>query len=124
MRTLLASINTAMRIDETIGGNPVAALRVPSTKRREVAALDIEAWWRDVEEITPVRRDLHIAMMLSGARRSSLLQVRRDDVDLDRAVLMFRHMKKGGRMLFQMGKRLAERMRARVEAGLAVSNEW
>src|SRR3546814_8393328 len=85
MRTLRASINTAMRIDETIGGNPVAALRVPSTKRREVAALDLEAWWRDVEELTPVRRDLHIAMMLSGARRSSLLHVRRDDVDLDRA---------------------------------------
>src|SRR3546814_14485753 len=68
MRTLRASINTAMRIDETIGGNPVAALRVPSTKRREVAALDLEAWWRDVEEITQLRRDLHIAMMLSGAQ--------------------------------------------------------
>src|SRR3546814_18816760 len=77
MRTLRASINTAMRIDETIGGNPVAALSVPSTKRREVAARDLEAWWRDVEELTPVRRDLHIAMMMSGPRRSSLLQVRR-----------------------------------------------
>src|SRR3546814_5985727 len=85
MRTLRASINTAMRIDETIGGNPVAALRVPSTKRREVAALDLEAWWRDEEELTPVRHDLHIARMLSGACRSSLLQVRRDDVDLDRS---------------------------------------
>src|SRR3546814_8740757 len=73
-----------------------------------VAALDLEAWWRDVEELTPVRRDLHIAMMLSGARRSSLLQVRRDDVDLDRAVLTFRHMKTGGQMLFPMGTRLAE----------------
>src|SRR3546814_446438 len=124
MRTLRASINTAMRIDETIGGNPVAALRVPSTKRREVAALDLEAWWRDVEELTPVRRDLHIATMLSGARRSSLLQVRRDDVDLDRAVLTFRHMKTGGQMLFPMGTRLAERLRARMEADLPVGNEW
>src|SRR3546814_3255449 len=40
MRTLRAAINTAMRLDETIGGNPVAALRVPSTKRRQVDALD------------------------------------------------------------------------------------
>src|SRR3546814_15447568 len=63
-------------------------------------------------------------MMLSGARRSSLLQVRRDDVDLDRAVLTFRHMKTGGQMLFPMGTRLAERLRARMEADLPVGNDW
>src|SRR3546814_8485795 len=63
-------------------------------------------------------------MMLSGARRSSLLQVRRDDVDLDRAVLTFRHMTTGGQMLFPMGTRLAERLRARMEADLPVGNEW
>src|SRR3546814_18478610 len=63
-------------------------------------------------------------MMLSGARRSSLLQVRRDDVDLDRAVLTFRHMKTGGQMLFPMGTRLAERLRASMEADLPVGNEW
>src|SRR3546814_17617714 len=70
MRTLRASINTAMRIDETIGGNPFAALRVPSTKRREVAPLALEARWLDVEEITPVRSALHIAKKLYGAHSS------------------------------------------------------
>jgi integrase len=124
MRTLRASINTAMRIDETIGGNPVAALRVPSTKRREVDALDLKAWWPDVEELTPIRRDLHIAMMLTGARRSSLLQVRREDVDLDRGVLTFRHMKTGGQMLFPLGTRLTERLRARMEADLPLNSVW
>src|SRR3546814_16057428 len=63
-------------------------------------------------------------MILSGALRPSLLQVRRDDVDLDRAVLTFRHMKTGGQMLFPMGTRLAERLRARMEADLPVGNEW
>lgn len=124
MRTLRAAINTAMRLDETIGGNPVAALRVPSTKRRQVAALDLDGWWKDVEELAPIRRDLHIAMMLTGARRSSLLQVRRDDVDLERSILKFRHMKTGGQMLFPMGTKLTERLRARMEADAPLGSEW
>jgi integrase len=124
MRTLRATINTAMRIDETIGGNPVAALRVPSPKRREVNALDLTAWWPEVEKLTPIRRDLHVAMMSTGARRSSLLQVRRCDVDLDRGVLTFRHMKTGGQMLFPMGRRLIERLGTRMEADEPLNSPW
>jgi integrase len=124
MRTLRASINTAMRMDETIGGNPVAALRVPSPKRREVDELDLEAWWTEVQKLTPIRRDLHIATLLTGARRSSILQVRRDDVDLDRRVLRFRHMKTGGQMLFPMGARLTERLRDRLAADEPLNSPW
>jgi integrase len=124
MRTLRASINTAMRMDETIGGNPVAALRVPSPKRREVDELDMEAWWTEVQKLTPIRRDLHIATLLTGARRSSILQVRRDDVDLDRRVLRFRHMKIGGQMLFPMGARLTERLRDRLAADEPLNSPW
>jgi len=87
MRTLRAVINTAMRIDETLAGNPVAALHVPSTKRRKVAPLDLGRWWIEVGELTPTRRDLHVAMLLTGARRSSILQVKREDVDVERRVL-------------------------------------
>lgn len=105
MRTLRAAINTAMRLDETIEGNPVAALRVPVPKRREVDVLDLKSWWIDLEKLSPIRRDLHIAMMLTGARRSSLLQVRRDDVDLERGILTFRHMKVGGAMMFRWARR-------------------
>lgn len=124
MRTLRAAINTAMRMDETIGSNPVAALRVPSPKRREVDALDLAAWWAEVEKLTPIRRDLHVAMMMTGARRSSLLQVRRDDVDLDRGVIRFRHMKTGGQMLFPMGRWLAERLRSRMIADVPLNSPW
>lgn len=124
MRTLRASINTAMRIDETIGGNPVAALRVPSPKRREVDMLNLKEWWGDVEKLTPIRRDLHIAMMLTGARRSSLLQVKRDDVDLDRGVLTFRHMKTGGQMMFPMGTLLTQRIKERMEADVPLKSKW
>jgi integrase len=124
MRTLRAAINTAMRLDETIEGNPVAALRVPVPKRREVDVLDLKAWWVDVESLSPIRRDLHIAMMLTGARRSSLLQVRRDDVDLDRGILTFRHMKVGGAMMFPMGKALTARLKDRLAADVPLNSEW
>lgn len=124
MRTLRAAINTAMRLDETIGGNPVSALRIPVPKRREVDVLDLKAWWSDVEKLPANRRDLHIAMMLTGARRSSLLKVRREDVDVERAILTFRHMKVGGQMMFPMGKALAARLKDRLEADAPLGSEW
>lgn len=124
MRTLRAAINTAMRLDETIEGNPVAALRVPVPKRREVYVLDLKSWWVDVEKLSPIRRDLHIAMMLTGARRSSLLLVRRDDVDVERGILTFRHMKVGGQMMFPMGKVLTARLKDRLAADLPLNSEW
>jgi integrase len=124
MRTLRATVNTAMRIDETIGGNPVAALRIPTPKRREVDALDLKAWWVKVEKLPPTRRDLHIAFMLTGARRTSLLNVRRDDVDFEKGVLTFRHMKVGGAMMFPMGPHLAARLKARIAEDEPLASEW
>lgn len=124
MRTLRAVINTAMRMDETITANPVSALRIPNPKRREVDGLDIAAWWRASEDLSPIRRDLHRAMLLTGARRSSILQVRRADVDLERSVLTFNHMKTGGRMLFPMGAWLAAMIRDRLACDEPLNNPW
>lgn len=124
MRTLRAVINTAMRMDETITANPVSALRIPNPKRREVDGLDLAAWWRASEDLSPIRRDLHRAMLLTGARRSSILQVRRADVDLERNVLTFNHMKTGGRMLFPMGTWLAAMIRDRLAADEPLNNPW
>lgn len=118
MRTLRAVVNTAMRIDETLVGNPVAALHVPATKRRKVAQLDLSDWWVRVMALSPARRDLHVAMLLTGARRSSILQVRCDDVDVAKRVLTLTHMKTSDEPLqLPMGDRLtrilAERMASR-----------
>ena len=124
MRTLRAAINTAMRMDETIGSNPVAALRVPSPKRREVAPLDLAVWWPAVGRLSPIRRDLHVAMMLTGARRSSIAQVRRSDVDVEKGVLTFRHMKTGGQMLFPMGWRLSASLSHRLAADEPLNSPW
>lgn len=124
MRTLRAVINTAMRLDETITANPVCALRIPNPKRREVESLDLASWWELTEELPPIRRDVHRAMLLTGARRSSILQVRRADVDLERNILTFNHMKTGGRMLFPMGKWLAGMIKARLDHDVPLGNPW
>lgn len=124
IRTLRALINTAMRLDETIKSNPVAALRVPMTNRRQVGKLDLAAWWKETERCGPIRRDLHRAMMLTGARRSSILQVRREDVDLERNVLRFRHMKTGGEMLFPLGSRLRAILEQRLKDDEPLNSPW
>lgn len=125
MRTLRAVINTAMRIDETLEGNPVAALRVPTTKRRKVAPLDIAAWWDQVMELNPIRRDLHVAMLLTGARRSSILPVKREDVDLDRKTITFTHMKTSDEpLILPIGDRLARILKDRMKIDEPLNSEW
>lgn len=124
MRTLRAIINTAMRMDETIPANPVAALRVPTNRRRQVEPLDLGDWWERVDRLPSMRRDLHLFMLLTGARRSSVLNVKREDVDIEGLVLRFRHMKVGGQMLFPMGERLTEMLASRMIDDEPFASEW
>lgn len=125
MRTLRAVINTAMRIDETITANPVAALRVPATKRRKVAPMDLKDWWAKVIKLPPARRDLHVTMMLTGARRSSILNVRREDVDLTRETVTLTHMKTSDEPLtLPIGWRLARILGARMQTDRPLDSEW
>ena len=81
--------DTARRIDETIGANPCDALRIPAPPKRQVEMLDIARWWIETEKLSPALRDLHRAMLLTGARRSSILNIRREDVDLEANTLRF-----------------------------------
>jgi integrase len=120
MRVLRALINTARRVDETINSNPCSSLRIPAPPKRHVKMLDIARWWNETDKLTPMRRDLHRAMLLTGARRSSILSVKRTDVDLERAVLTFRHMKIGGPMMLPMGHRLTEILRTRLAADIVL----
>lgn len=125
MRTLRAVVNTAMRIDETLTGNPVAALYVPSNRRRKVSPLDIADWWERVAALRPNRRDLHVAMLLTGARRSSVLQIKREDLDLERRVLTLTHMKTSDEpMKLPIGWRLARILEARLAADEPLGSEW
>jgi site-specific recombinase XerD len=67
MRTLRAVVNTAMRLDETITDNPVAAIRIPTNNRRKVDPLDIPLFFDEIDKLNPIRRDLYMVMLLTGA---------------------------------------------------------
>lgn len=124
MRTLRAIINTAMRIDETITSNPMVAVRIPVPKARQVAEIDYALWWSRCETMSPVRRDLHRTMMLTGARKTTLLLLGRSDIDLEIGVLRFRHMKVGGEMLYPMGDYLRGMLRARMTTDEPLRSDW
>lgn len=124
MRTLRAIINTAMRHDETITANPVDAIRVPATPKRKVDELDVAAFWATTEAMSPMMRDLQRAFLLTGARRTSLLTVRRADFDPERGVIRFAHMKTGGDLLFPTGRWLTATLRARMEEDAPLASEW
>jgi integrase len=124
MRVFRALINTAMRVDETISSNPCNALRIPAPPKRQVGMLDLAAWWQETQTLSPIRRDLHRAMLLTGGRRSSILQVRREDVNLGAKTLTFTHMKIGGAMTLPMGERLCDMIKARLDEDLPLNSPW
>ncbi|GAA5071331.1 integrase family protein [Roseibacterium beibuensis] len=124
MRSLRALVNTAMRLDETIKRNPVEAVRVPQPKRRRVGELDVGEFWLRTGDMAPCARDLARAFLLTGARRSTLLSIRREDVDLERGVLRFGHMKTMEEWAFPMGPHLTRMVAERMEADVPLCSEW
>lgn len=124
MRTVRAIINTARRHDETIEGNPVDAIRVPATARRQVDELDVADFWGQTEKSSDVMRDLHRTFLLTGARRSSLLGVKRTEFDPERAILTFTHMKVGEAWSFPTGRWLTETLKSRLDNDEPLASEW
>jgi integrase len=64
-------------------------------------------------------------MLLTGARRASIVPVRREEVDLAAGVITFVHMKTSDDpMLLPLGRRLALILSARMEADAPLSSPW
>jgi len=74
--------------------------------------------------MSPIRRDLHRTMMMTGARKTTLMLIQRADVDLERRVLRFRHMKVGGEMLYPMGEHLAAMLKRRLCLDYPLGSAW
>ena len=104
--------------------NPVDAIRVPATPKRKVDELDLAGFWATTEAMSGVMRDLQRAFLLTGARRTSLLNVRRADFDAERGVITFRHMKVGGAWSFPTGRWLTALLIARMEEDAPLASEW
>jgi hypothetical protein len=124
MRTLRALVNEARRLDLTIHDNPVSAIRVPPPGRREVGEIDLKDWWKRTAALSPVRRDLHRALLFTGARRRSLLLCERSDVSLDDGTLNLRHMKSSGPMLLPLSDYLVELLRGRLDEDVPMASRW
>ncbi len=124
MRTMRAVINTARRLDETLGSNPVEAVRFPAPKSRKVAPIDLASWWEKTSTLNPIRRDLHRAMMLTGARKTSLLSMETKDIDVKSCIINFRHMKTHGELLFPAGPYLTQMLKERLLEDEPFRSRW
>ena len=124
MRTLRTLLNTAKRLDETIKENPIDYLKLPPVPKRKVEELDVAEFWKNTSELTPIMRDLERMFLLTGARRGSLLPARRQDVDLEKGILTFGHMKTGGELMFPLGQRMIELLRNRLAEDEPLNSLW
>jgi integrase len=124
LRTVRALINSAMRFDETIRSNPVDAIKVPIPPTRKVGPLDLCDWWRKTGRLSANMRDLHRTMLLTGARRTSVLLCKRSDFDPVARTLTFRHRKTGGQLVFPTGRMLTRILRERLRADKMLGSEW
>lgn len=124
MRTLRLLINEARRIDETIGENPVCAIRIPQTRQRQVDDINLSEWWSITEELPAIRRDMHRMFMFSGLRRESLLTIQKADVDLDAGIVLVRHMKSRRPFHLPLSDFMAELLERRMAEDVRLGSEW
>lgn len=84
-RVLRAVYNRGLREHPDLPPNPTANVDYHGLKRRkvDVDAERLRAWGKAVLGLHPVRRDLHLFMILTGMRRTSACEARVADLDLD-----------------------------------------
>jgi integrase len=83
-RIFRAIYNRGLREHPDLPANPSANVDYHGLKRRKVdiEAERLKAWGKAVLELHPVRRDLHLFMILTGMRRTSACEARATDLDL------------------------------------------
>ena len=83
-RIFRAVYNRGLREHPELPGNPTANVDYHGLRRRKVDsnADKLRAWGKAVLALHPVRRDLHLFMILTGMRRTSACEARIGDLDL------------------------------------------
>jgi integrase len=123
LRVLRLSLSHAMRMDEGVKENPCEFVVIPTTPKRQAGAVDLGEFAARVVALPPMWRALWTTCLLTGARRSSLLAMRRDDVSAASRTIRLTHVKtmKRGATL-PIGPRLAELLARHLETPSA--GEW
>ncbi|MCK6407846.1 MAG: Arm DNA-binding domain-containing protein, partial [Thauera sp.] len=83
-RIFRAVYNRGLREHPELPANPSANVDYHGLRRRKVDsnADKLRAWGKAVLDLHPVRRDLHLFMILTGMRRTSACEARIGDLDL------------------------------------------
>lgn len=84
-RILRAVYSRGLREHPDLPANPCANVDYHGLRRRKVDANadKLKKWGKAVLSLTPVRRDLHLFMILTGMRRTSACEARISDLNLD-----------------------------------------
>ena len=103
-RVLRAVYNRGLREHPDLPANPTANVDYHGLRRRkvDVEAERLRAWGKAVLGLHPVRRDLHLFMMLTGMRRTSACEARADDLDLGARTLHVPKPKGGSTRAFDL----------------------
>ena len=103
-RIFRAVYNRGLREHPELPGNPTANVDYHGLRRRKVDsnADKLRAWGKAVLALHPVRRDLHLFMILTGMRRTSACEARIDALDLDTKRLHVPKPKGGAQRAFDL----------------------
>ncbi len=123
LRVLRLTLAHAARMDEGVKENPCRFVVIPSTPKRHVGAVDLERFAEAAAALPPMWRALWTTCLLTGARRASLLAMRRADVSVASRTIRLTHVKtmpQGATL--PIGPRLAGLLREYLDEPSA--SEW
>jgi integrase len=119
LRVFRAAYNRALRQHPELPPNPVTNVDFNGAKRRKIDASPerLLRWGTAVLHLpSPIRRDLHLFILLTGMRRTSAVEAKVKDLDLDAGVLHVPTPKGGAERAFDLplSKPLVDLLRHRV----------
>lgn len=102
MRTLRAIYNAAARIDD-LPMNPVTrSVEFNPEPPKQDTVADLADWYRRVQRLTPIRRDLQLFILMTGMRKTAACEAKVEDLDLDKGFLFVPKPKGGERRAFYL----------------------
>lgn len=105
MRAMRSAYNLALKVDDDLPANPVVAVTFNKESKRQVAIApdDLPEWWHKVHGLpNPIRRDLHVFLLLTGMRSTAAITARWDHVSWDDANLLVPKPKGGSERAFRL----------------------
>jgi integrase len=113
LRIYRAIHNWHRKVIPDLPESPTTACDAPRVKPRDWALSDEElrAWWERVRQLPPTKRAWWTTALFTGARATSITNLRWDDIDFERRVIVFRVTKGDRPYAVPMADRLADFLR-------------